>query len=83
MHNRSVAARRDRDAYVRLAAVIRNLRRAHDWTQADLARMLDAHQTYVSKIELGERRLDVIEAAALARVLEVSVDELLRRAGID
>lgn len=82
LDTQNVVGRRDRDAYVRVAAVIRDLRRAHGWTQTDLAARLGVGQTFVSKVELGERRVDLVEAAALARVLGVSVGEMLRRAGV-
>jgi transcriptional regulator with XRE-family HTH domain len=82
LDTRNVGGRRDRDAYVRVAAVIRDLRRAHGWTQTELAARLGVGQTFVSKVELGERRVDVVEAAALARVLGVTVGEMLRRAGV-
>lgn len=63
--------------------MIRDLRRSRGWTQAELADRLGVHQTYVSKIELGERRLDVVEAAALARALSVTVADIMARAGVD
>lgn len=83
LHTRKVSGHRDRAAYVRVAAVIRDLRRSRGWTQAELADRLGVHQTYVSKIELGERRLDVVEAAALARALSVTVADIMARAGVD
>lgn len=36
--------------------------------QADVARLLGKPQSYVSKCESGERRIDVIELAAFAEV---------------
>lgn len=78
-----MSGQRDRAAYIRVAAVIRDLRRSRGWTQAELADRLGVHQTYVSKIELGERRLDVVEAAALARALNVTMSDIMARAGVD
>lgn len=68
---------------MRIAAVVRDLRRSQGWSQADLAQRLDVHQTWVSKVELGERRIDLVEAAQLASVFGVTVTDILRRAGVE
>lgn len=39
--------------------LLRRLRREHDWTQADLARLLDCDPTYISRIECGLMRAGV------------------------
>ena len=41
-------------------------------SQADLAKRLRRPQTFVSKYELGERRLDVVEFAAAAMAIGVN-----------
>lgn len=52
-------------------------------TQADLARALGRPQSFVSKFERGERRLDVIEFLEVARALSLDplhvIAELERR----
>ncbi len=47
------------------------VRKRHDagLTQAELARALDRPQSFVSKYETGERRLDVIELIEVAEAL--------------
>jgi transcriptional regulator with XRE-family HTH domain len=49
------------DDYKRLIGLLVAARRAAGITQTDLARSLAKPQSYVSKIENGERRLDVVE----------------------
>ncbi len=39
-------------------------------TQAELARIVGRPQTWVSKCELGERRVDIVELEDLAKALE-------------
>jgi transcriptional regulator with XRE-family HTH domain len=47
-------------------------------TQEELARRLNRPQSYISKYESGERRLDVIELLDVARALQISPASLLR-----
>ena len=47
------------------------LRKAAGLTQAELAQRLNRPQSFVSKYERGERRLDVIEFGEVATALSV------------
>ena len=47
-------------------------------TQQDMAAKLNRPQSFVSKVELGERRLDVIEFLELCRVMGADPYRLLR-----
>jgi len=40
-------------------------------TQADLAKRLGVVPSWVAKVEIGERRLDVVEFTAIARALKM------------
>lgn len=44
-------------------------RKAAGMTQADLAKKLKCHQSFVARIESGDRRIDVIEMIVLARAI--------------
>ena len=48
-------------------------------TQKELAHKLDWPQSYISKIEIGERRLDVVEFVSIAMLIGFSEDEILRK----
>lgn len=50
-------------------AFIASVRKAADITQVELAERLGKPQSFVSKVERGERRLDVIEFCQLAEAL--------------
>jgi DNA-binding transcriptional regulator YiaG len=65
--------------YRRLCAVVRQLRQEAGLTQVQVAAALDEHQSFVSKYESGERRLDVIELIEVLRVLSVPMTEFLHR----
>ena len=58
----------------------RRLREAREQlglTQVDLARRLTKPQSFVSKFENGERRLDVIEYLAVCEALALSAVDIL------
>jgi transcriptional regulator with XRE-family HTH domain len=48
-------------------------------SQADLAETLGRVQTFVSKYERGERRLDVIEFIEVANALELDAIKVIRK----
>jgi len=52
-------------------ALLRESRRAAGLRQRDLATRLGVPQSYVSKVETGERRLAVLEVRRLCRALGV------------
>lgn len=53
-------------------------RKAAGLTQHDLARLLKKPQSFVSKYEGGERRLDVVEFLGIARVIGTDPVRILR-----
>lgn len=55
--------------YERLRKLLVGARKAAGMTQAELAAKLRRPQSYVSKYERGERRLDVIEFLEVAKVV--------------
>jgi transcriptional regulator with XRE-family HTH domain len=54
-------------------------RKERGLTQSELAVRLGRRQTFVSKYELGERRIDVIEFLDIARELDVDACKTLKR----
>lgn len=62
------------------ASFLKRLRGAREragLTQAETARRLGKPQSYISKCESGERRVDVVELKAFARAYGVPVGSLL------
>lgn len=49
------------------------LRESKHMTQVELARLLNRPQSYVSKVEILERRLDVIELCDWLKVLDKEI----------
>ena len=56
--------------YQRIAALLADLRKQRGWLQQDVADQLGRPQAFVSKVESGARRLDVVELLDFLRVLE-------------
>lgn len=46
-------------------------------TQVQVAKKLGHHQSYVSKIESGERRVDVVELNRIAKLYNKSISYFL------
>ena len=63
--------------YFEFIARLRNARKAKHYTQADLAELLNKPQSFVSKVETCERRIDVIEAARWCSVLGVPLQDVI------
>jgi transcriptional regulator with XRE-family HTH domain len=59
--------------------VLREVRQARGVTQADLAARLGETQSWVSKCERGEHRLDIVELRTICRALGVSLVEVAQR----
>lgn len=63
----------------RLIALLRQHREAAGLRQVDLAERLDRPQSFVSKYEAGERRLDLLELRSICTALGVSLADLVRQ----
>jgi transcriptional regulator with XRE-family HTH domain len=63
----------------RFLLLIRQIRLEAKLRQEDLAQKLGEPQSFVSRYESGERRLDVLELRRICRVLGVPLSEFVRR----
>lgn len=66
-------------SYAAFTELLREERRSAGLTQAALAKKLRRPQSYVSKYERGDRRIDVIEFLEIARAIKFDPNEFLRR----
>ena len=62
-----------------LRALLREMRMSVGLRQIDLAKKLHTPQSFVSKYESGERRLDVIELRQVCQALGIPLQELIRK----
>lgn len=64
-------------AYRRLREWLVEARRARGITQTQLADLLERPQSFISKYERGERRLDFVEVLEIAAALRVDACDLI------
>jgi transcriptional regulator with XRE-family HTH domain len=63
----------------RLQALLRKVRVEAELTQADLALRLQKPQSFVSKYESGERRLDLLELRRVCEAVGLDVVQFVKR----
>lgn len=61
-----------------LGRAIAEIRASRGMSQRQFAASIGYSNTFLAKVELGVRRLDVVELVILARVMDVDAAELLR-----
>ncbi len=62
-----------------LQTLLRQVRREAGLSQVSLATRLGRPQSFISKYETGERRLDILELREVCRALEVDLQDFVRR----
>jgi transcriptional regulator with XRE-family HTH domain len=71
------------DKYILLRQLLIEARKVVNLTQTELSAKLSRPQSYVSKYERGERRLDLIEFLEVAAVLNINpatfIEKLLQQ----
>lgn len=65
--------------HLALMQVLIEIRKEAGITQQELADILDRPQSYVAKVETGERRLDVVEMIAWAGGIGLSPADLMTK----
>jgi transcriptional regulator with XRE-family HTH domain len=61
----------------RIRVALRAIREEAGFSQSVLAKKLGKPQTFISKAELGERRIDLAETLAICAVCRVSISQFL------
>lgn len=63
----------------KLLNLLRQIRSEAGLRQIDLAQRLGEHQSFVSKYENGERRLDLLELRAVCNAVGISLQDFVQR----
>ena len=61
-----------------MQSLLRQIREQAGLRQADLAQRIGQTQSFVSKYESGERRLDLLELRQVCEAAEISLSEFVR-----
>jgi len=61
-----------------LLDALKGIREESGQTQTELAAKLQRPQSYISKYEKGERRLDLIELSEICKACDVSLSEFVK-----
>jgi transcriptional regulator with XRE-family HTH domain len=67
------------DSYQRLRKRLIEARKVAGLTQAELSSKLSRPQSFVSKYERGERRLDIVEFGDVAKALRIDAVKFLSK----
>lgn len=63
---------------IKFGKKVKAIRLEKDMSQADLAKLLDVHVTYISGIERGIRNMSLKNIDKLAKALKVPIEELIK-----
>jgi transcriptional regulator with XRE-family HTH domain len=63
----------------RFLNLLRQVRERAGVTQVELARKLKVPQSFVSKIETGERRVDIVELELICKALGISLTKFVQK----
>lgn len=66
------------DGYRKFLELFRETREKSGLTQIELAERIDEGQSFISKCERGERRIDIIELFNFCRAMEIEFDSFVR-----
>lgn len=62
--------------YIEVISRLRAAREARGLSQSDLAKSIGRAQSYISKIETGERRIDYVELLTLCKAIGVPLVDI-------
>ena len=69
--------------YRKLLEALRNAREKAGLRQTDVSQTLGVYSTFITKVEAGERRIDVVELAELCQVYRVKLHSFLKSVKIE
>lgn len=68
--------------YALFLSHLRSARKAAGLTQVEIAQCLQQTQSFVSKCERGERRIDIVELRAFCQAIGISLSDFIQNLDI-
>ncbi len=62
----------------KLQELLKRVRKKNEVRQVELAKKLNVPQSFISKYETGERRLDILELRKICSTLNTSLEEFIQ-----
>ena len=60
-------------------SLLKEIRQKKGIRQVELAAQLDVPQSFISKYESGERRLDILELRQICQLIGISLDDFIQQ----
>jgi len=67
------------DVLTRLGDRIRKLRKARDWTQAEMAERVGIDRSFLADVERGKRNVSILNLEIIAHGFKISLSQLFSR----
>jgi transcriptional regulator with XRE-family HTH domain len=67
--------KKENEIFVQLLIAFRNKK---GLLQTDLAKKLNVHQSFISKIETGQRRVDIVELKEICKQLNIKLSDFCK-----
>ncbi len=79
MRSKARGKARSSQRYARFLELLRDARNEAGLTQSEAAKLLRQPQSFVSKCESGERRVDIVELLVFCRAYRVKAEQFIGR----
>ena len=63
----------------KLQQLLKRIRQDREIRQVELAERLSVPQSFISKYESGDRRLDILELRQICNIVGISLEEFIRK----
>lgn len=63
----------------KLQQLLKRIRQEKKFRQVELAERLGVPQSFISKYESGDRRLDILELRQICNIVGISLEEFIRK----
>lgn len=66
------------EEYKKIAEKLKKTRLEAGYTQVEVSKILNRPQSYISKVENGEQRIDILELKKIAKLYRKSINDFIK-----